>query len=614
MSRRNKLLATFAAVALAAGAGAVAITAAGSPEAPAVTSALIGAFPSPGTQTASPQTQISLRGAPAAELGTIEVTASKTGVHTGQLRQHSDGRGASYVLDKPFLGGERVTVHTDLRIAGAANGDYAIRTVPRPKSGLQSTSRPDPALLKALTGQKGTPPKGAVVRYKTRPDLRPPEIEMRKRASGTADGLIFIAPKKVFGAKPRPGLQSGPLMVDDAGEPVFFAPNDKGNVTDFRVQQYQGKPVLTWWQGRAILGTGEGVVQIVDSSYRPVATVQGGNGYKLDFHDATITPQGTLLGIVYNPVARDLRPFGGPRNGRVVDGVVQEIDIATGLVMFEWHSLGVIGLSEGKGAIPKGKSPLWDYVHPNSLTLTNDGNLLVSGREVWAAYKLDRSTGRLLARIGGKKSDYRMLGKARFAWQHDVEEQPDGTLRVFDNEAAPKVRDQTRGLVLSVDQQKKTLATKKAYTHKPDGLLSGTQGNVEVLAGGHIFMGWGSQGYFSEFSAGGKMLYDARIARGQDTYRAYRFAFDATPKSRPAVAAEDGGRTVYASFNGATRLAGWDVLAGDSPGALKAVATATRSGFETRIRVKRTARYVAVRAKDAAGNELGVSKAIRVRS
>jgi hypothetical protein len=596
---------------LAAGAGAVAITAVGSPEGPAVTGALIGAFPSPGTRTASPQTQISLRGAPAAELGTIEVTGSKTGVHTGRLREHSDGGGASYVLDKPFVGGERVTVHTDLRIAGTANGDYAIRTVPRPESGLQSTSPPDPALLKALTGQKGTPPKGAVVRYKTRPDLRPPEIEIRKPASGTADGLIFIAPKKVFGAKPRPGLQSGPLMVDNTGEPVFFAPNDKGNVTDFRVQQYHGKPVLTWWQGRAILGTGEGVVQVVDSSYRPVATVQGGNGYKLDFHDTTITPQGTLLGIVYNPVARDLRPFGGPKQGRVVDAVIQEIDIATGLVMFEWHSLGVIGLREGKGPIPEGKSPLWDYVHPNSLKLTNDGNLLLSGREVWAAYKIDRSTGKLLARIGGRKSDYKMTGGAQFAWQHDVEEQPDGSLRIFDNEAAPKVRDQTRGLVLSVDQQRKTLATRKAYTHKPDGLLSGTQGNVQALADGHVFMGWGSQGYFSEFSPSGKMLYDARIARGQDTYRAYRFAFDGTPAGRPAVAAEDGGRTVYASFNGATRLAAWEVLAGDSPSALEPVATANRRGFETRIHVTSTARYVAVRAKDAAGNELGVSEAVQ---
>jgi hypothetical protein len=604
--RRGLLLLVLVAVAV------IAVVAVTSAQDDTGTTAEIGAFPPPGTQTASPETQISLRGAPADQLGSVEVSGSQTGAHSGHLEAHSDGQGASFLLDKPLKGGETVTVRTELNIAGAKDGDYTIRTVARPKSGLQSGgARPDPDLLKALTGQKGKAPKGAAVRYKSRPDLHPPEIEVLKHAQGTAGGFVFIAPKKVFGAKPRKGLQSGPLMLDDAGRPVFFAANDKGNVTDFRVQQYQGRPVLTWWQGRSVLGTGEGVVKIVDDHYKTVATVHGGNGYQLDFHDTTITPQGTLLGIVFNPVKWDLRSVGGPKDARVVDAVVQEVDIATGLVMFEWHSLGVVSLREGEGPVPKGKDPLYDYIHPNSLKLTQDGNILLSGRETWAAYKLDRRTGRLLARYGGKKSDYKMLGTARFAWQHDVEEQPDGTLRIFDNEAAPKVRSQTRGLVLNVDDTRKTLSVKKAYTHKPDPLLSGTQGNVQALPGGHIFMGWGSQGYFTEFTADGKMLFDARIARGQDTYRAYRFPWTGQPEGRPAVAADDGGRHVYASFNGATALAGWQVLAGPSADALKPVASAKRSGFETRITLPQAQRYVAVQAKDASGQVIGTSKTIR---
>jgi hypothetical protein len=576
------------------------------------TGAQVGAFPMPGTQSASPETQISLRGAPAAELGSIAVRGSRTGAHTGKLREHSDGQGASFVLDRPLRGDERVTVQTDLNIPGASGGDFSFRTVTRPKSGLQSGSgRPSPSLLKALTGQKGVAPKGAVVRYRSRPDLRPPEIQVFKRGAGTAEGLIFIAPKKVFGAKPRAGLQSGPLIIDGTGEPVWFAPNDRGNVTDFRVQQYQGRPVLTWWQGRAVLGTGEGVVQIADSSYKPVKTVRGGNGYQLDFHETTITPKGTLLGLVYNPVARDLSFRGGPKRARVVDAVVQEIDIATGLVMFEWHSLGTIGLEEGRGPIPKGENPLWDYVHPNSAVITNDGNLLISARETWAGYKLDRKTGRLMQRIGGKKSDLRLAPSAVFAWQHDIQEQPDGTLRIFDNQAAPKVRDESRGLILSVDGQARRATRKRALVHKPDPLLAGTQGNVQGLSQGRMFVGWGSQGYFSEFGPDGTMLFDARIARGQDTYRAYRFPFAGTPAGAPALAATDGGRTVYASFNGATELRRWEVLAGDSPDALTRVGTAARRGFETRIRVRDTAAYVAVRAKDADGKVLGTSKAIR---
>jgi arylsulfotransferase ASST len=599
-------------VALLAAVGGM-ITAA--PGQTSITSAQIGAFPMPGVQSAAPETQISLRGAPASELGSVEVTGSASGVHTGTLRAHSDAKGASFVLDRPLRGGERVTVRTDLNIPGAHDGDYSFRTVSRPSKGLGSgTGAADLDLLKELTGQKGAAPADGVSTYRSRPDLRPPDIEVRKAGSGTAPGYIFIAPKRVFGAKERPGLQSGPMIIDDTGEPVWFAQNDQGNVTDFREQTYQGKPVLTWWQGRSVLGTGEGVVQVLDTSFRPVTTIHAGNGYRFDLHEATITPQGTLLSIVYNPVKRDLRYMGGPRDARVIDAVVQEIDIPTGLVMFEWHSLGTIALQESHGEIPGGADPLFDYMHANSVTVTNAGNLLVSGRELWAGVELDRTTGKLLRRIGGKRSSYRMTGTSRFAWQHDMHEQPDGTIRIFDNEAAPRVRDQTRGLVLTLDDKARTASTKRAYRHKPDPLNSGTQGNVQVLPDGHVFIGWGSQGYFSEFTAGGTMLFDARIARGQDTYRAYRFPFTGTPQGAPAVAAQDGGRSVYASWNGATEVARWEVLAGDAPDALSASGSAARSGFETRIRRPTAASYVAVRALDAGGAVLGTSKAVRSRS
>ena len=573
------------------------------------TSAPIGAFPIPGTISASPETQISLRGAPAASLGTVTVKGSRSGEHAGTLRAHSDGNGASFVLSEPLRGGETVTVNTDLNIAGARNGDYTFKTVSRPGRGLGSgTGTPNIELLQELTGQVGTAPRGAVRGYRSRPDLRPPEIEVRtSRATGA--GYLFIAPKKVFGARERPGLQSGPMIVDGKGEPVWFAPNDRGNVTDFRVQELDGRPVLTWWQGRAVLGTGEGVVQVVDSSYRPVTTIHGGNGYLLDLHEATITPRGTLLSIVYNPVRRSLRDLGGPRVARVIDSVVQEIDIATGLVMFEWHSLGTIGLKESYGRVPGGGDPLFDYVHANSVSETPDGDLLVSGREVWAGYKLDRLTGKLEERIGGKRSSYRMVGNAQFAWQHDMHLLPDGVLRIFDNEAAPRVRDQSRALFLTLDDSRMRATVTRAERHEPNPLRSGTQGNVQALDDGGIFVGWGSQGYFTQFDGAGNVLFDARIARGQDTYRAYRFPWVGTPSVRPAIAATNGGRNVYASWNGATQVARWEVLAGDSEATLAAAGSARRSGFETRIRTAGGA-FVAVRALDAAGKVLGTSRAI----
>ena len=579
---------------------------------------VIGVFPVPGTPTASPQTQISIRGVKPDDIGEVTVTGSTTGPHPGKLEAHSDGEGASFLPDEPFSAeGEKVTVKTGLDIAGASDGEYSFTVVQRPKSGLQSdpTAIP-PERLRALTGQSGKVIQGDPT-FKSRKDLRPPKIQILRTSDKTAPGKIFLSPKIVFGAK-RPDVQNGPMIIDDRGRPVFFAASgdnsQAGNanrVNDFRVQEYDGKPVLTYWQGRQILGTGEGVVRIVDQQYKTIKTVSGGNGYKLDFHEARITPQGTLLGLVYNPVSMDLRSVGGPKNGRLVDAVAQEIDIKTGLVLFEWHSTKEIGLKESyEDNIPKDSKSLFDYAHGNSVSVASDGNLLFSGRELWAALKLNRTTGALISRIGGKKSDYKMLGRSQFAYQHDIEQEPDGLLHIYDNEAAPQVRDQTRGLVLKLDDEKKTATVEHEYLHQPKPLTSGTQGSVQVLPNGHVFMEWGSQGYFSEFTRDGKMLFDGRIARGQDSYRGYRHEWVGRPTTKPAVALVS--RSAYASWNGATEVASWTLLTGSSADKVdKAIGTASNAGFETRITMKDPSTYVAMQAEDADGKVLGVSKAVR---
>ena len=244
------------------------------------------------------------------------------------------------------------------------------------------------------------------------------------------------------------------------------------------------------------------------------------------------------------------------------------------------------------------------------MTVTPDGDLLVSGRELWAGVVLDRTTGRLQARIGGKKSTYRMVGSAQFAWQHDIHMPSPGVVRIFDNEAAPRVRSASRALFLKLDDAAKTATVTRAQVHKPNTLLAGTQGNVQGLDdAGNIFVGWGSQGYFTQFTPDGKTVFDARIARGQDTYRAYRFPWVGTPAAQPSVASTSGGQNVYASWNGATQVARWQVLAGATAESLAPASSAPRTGFETRIRTDGAA-FVAVQALDAAGAVLGTSKAI----
>jgi hypothetical protein len=151
--------------------------------------------------------------------------------------------------------------------------------------------------------------------------------------------------------------------------------------------------------------------------------------------------------------------------------------------------------------------------------------------------------------------------------------------------------------------------------HHPKRLLTPFEGNAQFLPNGHIFVGWGANAYFSEFDASGNVLLDALIGRQgapgkeADTYRAYRFAWTAETTGRPAIATGSG--KIYVSWNGATKVARWDVVAGSDPSRLSSVRTVAKTGFETVIPLQTKAAYVAVRALGRDGQVLGRSKALK---
>ena len=297
----------------------------------------------------------------------------------------------------------------------------------------------------------------------------------------------------------------------------------------------------------------------------------------------------------------------------LVDSVIQEVDIDTGLVEFEWHSLGKIALTEPIAPLANPRAP-WDYVHANAVGLDTDGNFIVSARSTWTVYKIDRDTGRIIWRLGGKKSTFKFGPGAKFAWQHDARRRADGAITVFDNSAAPAVRKSSRAIALRLDEKAHTATLLRAVRH-PRGYLAATQGDQQTLPGGGIMVGWGSQRSFTEFDKAGNVLWDARTATGYESYRAYRLPWVGHPFTRPRAAAADepgAGTDVYASWNGATEVASWEILAGPTANSVVPVASGPRRGFETRITVPGVPRFVAARAKDAAGNVLSTSPAARV--
>ena len=325
-------------------------------------------------------------------------------------------------------------MRTELPVRGTRNGDFTFRTARLPRRvTIQNL------ILENIPAKKTR-------LFRSRPDLAPPFVTVDTARPGVAPGHLFLSPKSK-----RDEKQAGPLIADSRGEPIWFQPLPGIQAaTDFRAQTYQGKPVLTYWQGTSRQGIGVGEMVIRDQSYRVIRRIRTPNGFKPDLHEFVITPEGKAVIITYPVVRANLRAVKGKRRDLAVDSVIQEIDIATGLVTFEWHSIGNVPLTESFSA-PRPGTP-FDYVHSNSVNLDTDGDFLMSARNTWTVYKIDRETGRILWRLGGKRSTFRLPRPAQFAWQHDAHRRADGAITVFDNSAFPPVRKFSRALAIRLDE------------------------------------------------------------------------------------------------------------------------------------------------------------------
>jgi Arylsulfotransferase (ASST) len=445
----------------------------------------------------------------------------------------------------------------------------------------------------------GSVPPATQPQFHSRPDLRIPTLAVDVNKGGTAPGLIFIAP---YGA---PHGQAGAIITDSSGAAIWEQASDL-EITNFGPQTYRDKPVLAWWQGKIEYGHGVGSYVIANDSYEPIAQIQAGHGLQGDLHEFLLTSRGTALLTSYIITHADLRSVGGSQDGTIQDAVFQELDIASGRVLLEWHSLDHIAPSESYWPVGN----LWDYVHLNSIDVdVEDENLIVSSRNTHTIYKIDRDSGEIIWRLGGKQSNFAMGDGASFAWQHDARSHPGGTITIFDNEGSPFAAGaQSRAIVLTVDEQRKTARLQREYRH-PLALASSSKGSVQLLPNGNVFVGWGAEPFVSEFSPSGELLFDARLGASYIFYRAFRSPWTAAGPGQPRIAAMRNSRAtdVWASWNGDTRVRHWLVLGGGPNGALSRLGVHPREGFETAVRIDALPQRVAVYALDAHGRVLGKS-------
>lgn len=380
---------------------------------------------------------------------------------------------------------------------------------------------------------------------------------------------------------------------------------------------------------------------ILDSSYdlvkmiRPIGSLSG----TADMHEFRLADGGrTALMTVYQTVPYDLSPFGITNGlGWIVEAVFQEVLVSSGEVVFEWRSLDHEETSpaQARKVLPGntlvggfGTHPVtpWDYFHINSIDKDADGDYLISSRHFSSLFKLSRTDGHIIWQLSGDtplpyQKDF------NFSSQHDARylhnNATHSTISLFDNasDAWRTTATHSRGLIITLNHAAHTATLLSSFappTPRPHNqtapLLSGSQGNIQLLPNHHAFIGWGEYPFFSEHAPSGAPILWGAMARNTSFtmhYRAQKFNWSGTPREDPALfayslnATPAAGTVFHASWNGATEVAAWRfylAAAADGPWAL--VGSAPKAGFETRFRAAEYGRWGCAEAVDGRGRAL----------
>ncbi len=363
--------------------------------------------------------------------------------------------------------------------------------------------------------------------------LTPSPVTFLTHNGPVGPGDVFITPTGDTGT-----YANGPEILAPDGKVVWFHPIPANETaSDFRTQRYDGQPVLTWWQGTGLGGLSSGTDYIYNDHYQQIAAMNAGNGLSADGHEFLITPWNTALILSYTTATADLTSIGGPADQTVINGVVQEVDIRTGKVLFEWNSADHVPFSQSEQPLPTSAATPWDWFHINAVHLDTNGNLLIDARDTWTTYEVSLRSGQILWQLGGKDSTFTLqaapgqtLDNAGeiFAWQHDPEALGNGRYTFFDNESSgiPELP-YTRAVTVQLDFSRAT-ATLISSDDQPEELVASSQGNAQTTLGRDLFVGWGILPYISEFSPRGVLLFNAQFPAGVNTYRAYLLPWNST--------------------------------------------------------------------------------------
>ena len=483
------------------------------------------------------------------------VEGSKSGLHAGQTILADDHKTVIFKPFNLFTPGEQVTVnvnslHLDSQTSYVPlSYDFKVAINQQPGSPGSSELSAPPIPDK--------PPRSAFPDFLTVPqDI--PHYTVTTTGSNPGEGDIFVSP--FYWTKAKVG--SYLMILNDQGQLVYYqSVADSLDAWDFKEQP---NGLLSYYDQK------NSTFYLMNSHYQVTDSYQAGDGYSADLHDLQILPNGDALLMIYDAETIDLSKIvsGGKPDATVTGLVIQELDPSKN-VIFEWRSWDHFSLFDSTSSLTDQDI---DLVHGNSLALANDGNLLLSSRNLNEITKINLQTGEVMWRLGGKANMFTFVNSQIFAYQHDVRQLPNGDLTVFNNQGTQEAPAPSGGIEYKIDETHKTVTQVWGFAHTPP-VFTTFMGNVQRLADGNTVLGWGAPsqatGYsffsMTEVDPENQTIFELVFDQPYDSYRAFRFPWQGFPSAPPDLAYKVDGNvlTLGYSWNGATDVASYQVYGGD---------------------------------------------------
>jgi hypothetical protein len=536
------------------------------------------------------------------------VEGKQSGLHTGKTILADDHKTVIFKTASPFTPGEQINVNINNLILDPQH-IYPSLSYSFTVAANQMPGSPGSSELAAPPIPNG-PPRSAFPNFLTVPqDI--PHFTVTASAATAGEGDIFVAPFYWTKAK----IGSYLLILNDQGQLVYYqSVADALDAWDFKEQP---NGMLSYYDQK------NSTFYLMNSHYQVVDSYQAGNGYFADLHELQILPNGNALLMAYDAEPMDMSKAvqGGKTNATVTGLIIQELDPSKN-VIFEWRSWDHFSIFDSTSPLT---DQFIDLVHGNSLALANDGNLLLSSRDLSEITKINLQTGDIIWRLGGKQNMFTFVGQP-FAYQHDVRQLPNGDLTVFDNQGSQQAPAASEGMEYKLDEVNKTVTLVWSFTHAPP-VFATFMGNVQKLADGNLVLGWGAPsqvtGYsfvtMAEVNPANQTIFELTFDEPYVSYRAFRFPWQGTPATLPALAYKIAGNTLTLgySWNGATDVTSYRLYGGDSPESLNWIEEKAKTDFETQSQltdIQQGECYFQVAAMDKDGNEMARSQIISTDS